>query len=289
MSYISSVITTIAINMLGVLAAYIVSGLGGMFSMGTASFMLIGAYSAGMLSIRLGCGLVIGILAGVVMGIIFALIVAIPVVKLRMDYMGLITFGFGEAIVAFINNSTSLTGGALGLSGIKKEVNLPITLIALALSIWIVRNYSKSKYGRQSVAVKNNDLAAAAMGVNVAATKMVAFVFGGAMAGLAGVLYIYNTTFVDPSGFGWLKTASWIIIVFVGGFESLTGAICTGAVLCALPEVLRSAGELRTIIYCVIVLIIVNFRPQGLFGSAEIDLRKLFRRIHDAKSDRRDE
>lgn len=272
MNYISSVITTISINMLGVLAAYIVSGLGGMFSMGTASFMLIGAYSAGMLSIKLGCGLLLGVIIGVVAGIAFSLLIAFPVVKLKMDYMGLITFGFGEAIVAFINNSTSLTGGALGLSGIKKAVNLPLALITLVACIYIVHNYTKSKYGRQSIAVKNNELSAAAMGVDVAKTKMLAFVFGGAIAALSGVLYVYNTTFVDPSGFGWLKTAGWIIIVFVGGFESLSGAICTGAVLCALPELLRSAGELRTIIYCVVVLIIVNFRPQGLFGKKELNL-----------------
>ncbi len=292
MSYVGSVVTTVAINMISVLAAYIVTGLGGMFSMGTASFMLIGAYASGMLCVSFGINLWLGIIIGMAIGMGFAFLIGTPVVKLRMDYIALITFGFGEAIVAFINNTNNITGGAQGLSGISKETTLPIALIALGIVIFITYGYSKSKFGRQSLAIKNNPLAAAAMGVNVNRVKLLAFVLSGGIAALSGVLYIYNTTFIDPSGFGWLTTAGWIIIVFVGGINSLTGAICTGAILSVLPEVLRSAGELRTIIYCIVVLVIVNFRPQGLFGQKEFSIKGIanwFKNRAKKKFEERDE
>lgn len=272
-AYVLSVITSVAISMLGVLAVYIVTGIGGMFSMGSASFMLIGAYVSGMLCVKFGLGLGFGIVIGISVGMLFALVVGIPTVKLRMDYVALITFGFGEAIVAFINNTTNLTGGSQGLSGITKETTAVIALVTLGIAIFVTYSYSKSKYGRQSTAIKNNSLAASAMGVNVNTTKLLAFVISGGIASLAGVLYVYNTTFVDPSGFGWLTTADWIIIVFVGGMDSLTGAIFAGALLCGLPEILRAAGEWRIIIYCIVVLFIVNFRPQGIFGKKEFSIK----------------
>lgn len=287
MDYALSVVTSISISMIGVLAVFIITGLSGMFSVGTASFMLIGAYTAGMLATSCGMPMPVGIIAGMGVGMLLAYAIGFPTVKLRMDYVALVTFGFGEAIVAFINNMTSVTGGALGLSGINKETTPVIALIALVAVIFVVYSYSKSKYGRQSIAIKNNPLAAAAMGINVNSIKLLSFVLAGGIAAFAGVLYVYHTTFVEPSGFGWLKSADWIIIVFVGGINSLTGAVLSGLLLCGLPEVLRSMGEWRIVIYCVIVLVIVNFRPQGLFGKFEFSIagiRNWFRRKFGKKA-----
>ena len=251
--------------------------------------MLIGAYTAGMLSVYLKLPMVIGILVGIIVGALFALILGIPTVKLRKDYVALITFGFGEAIVALLNNMVSITGGAQGLSSISKETTPLIAFLALVFVIFLVFNYQKSKYGRQSLAQKSDQLAAAAMGIDVNKIKLISFVFGGAIAALSGVLNVHFTTYVEPTGFGWQKSAEWLTIVFVGGINSLVGVLFTGAVFSALPEILRFVGLWRIVFYCVIVLLIVNFRPQGIFGSYEFSMKQItnwIKRTYLALSDR---
>lgn len=277
MSFYLSVFTGICINVIGVLSIYIITGLNGLFSLGQASFMLIGAYAGGMLSISYNVPLPVGIIVGVIIGIIFALILGIPTVKLGRDYVALVTFGFGQAIVALLNNMANITGGALGLSGVSKQTTALIAFLGLVFTIFIVYSFKKSKYGRQSLAIKSDPLAAAAMGINVDRIKLISFVFSGAIASFAGVLYVYFATYIEPGEFGWLKTADWIIMVFVGGINSFTGAIFSGIFLSALPETLRFAGVWRIMIYCVIVLIILNFRPQGLFGSYEFSITGIIR------------
>lgn len=272
MSFYLSVFTTICINVIGVLSIFIITGLNGLFSLGQASFMLLGAYAAGMLSTSFNMPLPVGIIVGVITGIIFALIVGIPTVKLGRDYVALVTFGFGQAIVALLNNTANLTGGAMGLSGVAKETTTLIAFLGLVFTVFIVYSFKKSKYGRQSLAIKSDPLAAAAMGINVDRIKLVSFVLSGAIASFAGVLYVYYATYVEPADFGWLKTADWIIMVFVGGINSLTGAIFSAVFLSALPETLRFAGVWRIMVYCIIVLVILNFRPQGLFGSYEFSI-----------------
>jgi len=260
----------------------VITGLNGMFSIGQASFMLIGAYTAGMLSVYLKLPMVVGILFGIIVGILFALLLGIPTVKLRKDYVALITFGFGEAIVALLNNMVSITGGAQGLSNISKETTPWIAFLTLVFVIFLVYNFQRSKFGRQSLAQKSDQLAAAAMGINVNRIKLISFIFAGAIAALSGVLIVHFTTYVEPTGFGWQKSAEWLIIVFVGGINSLLGVIFTGAIFTALPEILRFAGLWRIVFYCIIVLLIVNFRPQGIFGSYEFDLKRIAKWIKNA-------
>jgi branched-chain amino acid transport system permease protein len=279
MDYFFSVFTVVCVNLIGILSIYVVTGLNGMFSIGQASFMLIGAYTAGMVSVNLKLPMGVGVIAGIVVGALFALILGIPTVKLRKDYVALITFGFGEAIVALLNNLVSITGGAQGLSNISKKTTPWIAFLTLILMIFLVYNFQKSKYGRQSLAQKSDPLAAAAMGINVNRIKLISFVFGGAIAALAGTLYVHFTTYVEPVGFGWQKSAEWLIMVFVGGINSLIGVLFTGALLTALPEILRFAGLWRIVFYSVIVLTIVNFRPQGIFGSYEINFKHIYFRI----------
>jgi branched-chain amino acid transport system permease protein len=269
MAFILTVFAAVCINMIGMLAIFVITGLTGKFSMGQASFMAIGAYAAGMIALSFKLPMFVGILAAIFIGLLFAFLVGLPAVKLRNDYVALITFGFGEAIVAILNNFASITGGAMGLSGIPKNTTPLLAFLALVFSIYIVYSFKKSKYGRQCLALKSDELAAAAMGINTNKIKLIAFMLGGALTAFAGAIYVYFTTYVEPMGFGWLKSADWIIIVFVGGLNSLTGAVVSGLFLGSLPELLRFASIWRILIYCVIVLLIVNFRPQGIFGTYE--------------------
>ncbi|MDR3592518.1 MAG: branched-chain amino acid ABC transporter permease [Negativicutes bacterium] len=275
MEYLVSTLTFTGISLIGVLGVYLVTGLTGLFSFGQAAFLAVGAYVSAVLFKSFGLPLPLAAVAAMATGLVAGLIVGVPTVRLRRDYISLVTFGFGEAIIAVLNNSTSITGGATGLSGVPQLTNFPLVLASVAVCLAIVISYKNSKYGRQCLALRSDELAAKAMGINVERLKLTTFLIASVMTSFAGVLFVFYTTYVEPGAFGWVVSAEWTIIVFVGGINSLTGAVAATVLLTGLPELLRFASEWRIAIYCVIVLLILNFRPSGLFGQYEISLRSI--------------
>lgn len=275
MEYIFTILTFTGITLIGVLGSYLVTGLTGLFSFGQAAFFSVGAYTAAVLVKNLEVPFLLAVPAAMAVGLLAGLIVGYPTVRLRRDYISLVTFGFGEAIIALLNNSTNLTGGAMGLSGIPRYTNFAVVWGSVAVCLALVAGYKYSKFGRQCLALRTDELAAKAMGINVNRVKLVTFLFAAAMTSYAGVLYAFYTTYVEPGAFGWIVSAEWIIIVFVGGINSLTGSVFATLLLTGLPEVLRFASEWRIAAYCVIVLLIINFRPIGLFGEFELTLQWL--------------
>lgn len=275
MEYIGTILIFTGITLIGVLGSYMVTGLTGLFSFGQAAFFSVGAYTAAVLVKNLEVPFLLAVPAAMAVGLLAGLIVGYPTVRLRRDYISLVTFGFGEAIIALLNNSTNLTGGAMGLSGIPQYTNFAVVWGSVAVCLALVAGYKYSKYGRQCLALRTDELAAKAMGINVNRVKLITFLFAAAMTSYAGVLYAFYTTYVEPGAFGWIVSAEWIIIVFVGGINSLTGSVVATILLTGLPEMLRFASEWRIAAYCVIVLLIINYRPIGLFGEFEFTLRWL--------------
>lgn len=267
------------IMVIGMLAVFVLTGLVGMFSMGQAAFMAVGGYTSALLSRALGTSIWMNIPASILMGMLFGLFVGLPAIRLKKDYIAIITLLFGQAVVALLNNSAKLTGGSLGLSGIPKQTSEWLIILFLVLTVLLIANFKKSRFGRQCLAVKSDELAAAGMGIDVARIKLYAFIIAGGISAFAGTLWVHTTTYIDPASFGWTQSSMWIIIVFFGGINSLTGSIVAGILLTALPELLRFSNELRIIIYCVIVLFVVNFRPQGLFGKTEWDIATIKRTV----------
>ena len=281
MEYIASTLTFTGIALIGVLGVYMVTGLTGLFSFGQAAFLAIGAYVSAVLFKKLGLPLPLAALVAMLVGLAAGLLVGLPTVRLRRDYISLVTFGFGEAIIAVLNNTANITGGAMGLSGVPQRTSFLLVLASVLVCLAIVISYKNSKYGRQCLALRNDELAAKSMGINVERLKLVTFLIASVMTSFAGVLYVFYTTYVEPGAFGWVISAEWMIIVFVGGVNSLTGAVVATVLLTGLPEFLRFASEWRIAIYCIIVLLILNFRPSGIFGEHEISLRflrQLFRK-----------
>ena len=275
MEYIITILTFTGITLIGVLGSYMVTGLTGLFSFGQAAFFSVGAYTAAVLVKDFATPFPLAVVAAMSAGLVAGMIVGYPTVRLRRDYISLVTFGFGEAIIALLNNSTNLTGGAMGLSGIPRYTSFWVVWLSVAVCLTIVAGYKYSKYGRQCLALRSDELAAKAMGINVNRVKLVTFLFAAAMTSYAGVLYAFYTTYVEPGSFGWIVSAEWIIIVFVGGINSLTGSVFATFLLTGLPEMLRFASEWRIAIYCVIVLLIINFRPIGIFGEFELSYKWL--------------
>ncbi|HQA60468.1 MAG: branched-chain amino acid ABC transporter permease [Tepidanaerobacteraceae bacterium] len=286
MQFYISILTFTLISVIAVTGIYVLTGLTGMFSLGQAAFMAIGAYVSGYLVVKLGVPFVLAAIIAVIISVMVGYIVGLPTVRLRRDYISLVTLGFGEAITALLNQAQSITGGALGFSGIPKITTLPLALISAIACIVLISFLKNSKYGRQCIAARSDELAAKTMGINVPQIKMIAFLISVAVTSYAGVLYAFFTTYVDPGIFGWKKSAEWVIMVFFGGVNSLTGSIIGTVILTALPEVLRFAADYRTVFYAVLVLIIINFKPTGLFGEYELSLVNLLKRLSGKKEER---
>ncbi|MDF2568407.1 MAG: inner-rane translocator [Sporomusa sp.] len=275
MEYLLSSLTFSGIALIGVFGVYLITGLTGLFSFGQAAFLAVGAYVSAVLVKSFNLPFPIAAVLAIIGGLLAGLLVGAPTVRLRRDYISLVTFGFGETIIAVLNNSANITGGAMGLSGIPQITNFPIVLTSVIICLIIVTSYKNSKYGRQCLALRSDELAAKAMGINVNQLKLTTFLLASAMTSYAGVLYGFYTSYVEPGAFGWVVSAEWTIIVFVGGINSLTGAIVATILLTGLPELLRFASEWRIAIYCIIVLLIINFRPKGIFGEYELTLQNI--------------
>ena len=245
--------------------------------MGQGALMAVGAYVSGLLVLRMGISYPIAFLLAIMVTVLLSLCIGGVVLRLRQDYCALLTFGFGEAIRGILNMSVQLTGGATGLAGVPIKVNFRVVLLSLVAVITITYLFKQSKFGRRSLAIRDNELAADVLGVPTVLHKMLTFAIGAAFASFAGCLYVFYTSYIEPSMFGWMKSAEWIIMVFFGGRGSITGVVGSGLVLLSLPELLRFADEYRTIIYCVFVILILSFRPHGIMGDKEFSITGIIR------------
>ncbi|WP_434579295.1 branched-chain amino acid ABC transporter permease [Thermoanaerobacterium thermosaccharolyticum] len=278
MDYILSIITFSLITIIAVSGVFALTGLTGLFSLGQAAFMALGAYISGLFVIKFNLPFAIAGIIAIVISTLVGFVVGIPTAKLRRDYISLVTLGFGEAIAAMLKQAASLTGGSMGLSGIPKKTTFLIAFISAVVVIIIIAGYKNSKYGRQAIALRSDELAAQAMGIDIAKIKLITFLLSVAIVSYAGVLYAFFTTYVEPDMFDWTQSAEWVIMVFFGGVNSLTGSIIAAILLTALPEALRFADAFRIILYSVLVIIIINFKPTGLFGENELSI-KLVKRL----------
>lgn len=265
-----SVFVFTLITVIGVVSIFPLTGLTGLFSFGQAAYMAVGAYIAGILAVYFNMPLIVCMAAGVVGCGLLSVIVGFPTLKLRRDFFALMSLFLGEAIKAVLNASGDITGGAQGLSSIPKWIGLPGVIVGTVIVVALVAFLKYSRFGRMCLAIKTDELAAKSFGISVFATKMKVYVLTSMIAGFAGVLYAFYIQYIDPNMFGWTTSSSWVIFLFFGGTVSLTGSVLSAIILTMLPEMLRFASELRIVIYCVIIIVVLNFRPKGLLGDKEI-------------------
>jgi branched-chain amino acid transport system permease protein len=273
--YYMTVAVFSAITTLGVLGTFVLTGLTGLFSLGQAAFMGLGAYAAALAVVKYGIPFPAAVLLAVLLSVGVAYVIGFTTLKIRQDFFALVTFGFGEALRAVMDESVKYTGGAMGFSGVPQLTTPALAFGSLAVAVWLIYNVRRSKFGRDCLAIRTDELAAQVIGINSFAHKLRVFMLGAGLSAFAGALMAFFTTYVEPAMFGWMQSAIWIIMVFFGGRDSLTGTIIGATILSALPEVLRFASEWRVLIYCVIILLIINFRPAGLFGRWELSFAGL--------------
>ncbi|MDF2627078.1 MAG: branched-chain amino acid transporter permease protein [Symbiobacteriaceae bacterium] len=257
----------------------LIYGFTGQFSLGHAAFYGVGAYTAGFVSKTLGAGapgFVLALVAGAVAAGLVALLIGLPILRLRSDYLGIATLGFGVIIRVLLDNSHKLSptlGGAKGMMGVPQLASF-VWIFWLAVgAIWLAANLIRSSYGRACISIREDEVAADLMGVNTTALKTLAFVVGGALAGLAGALYAHRYPFLHPSTFDYLKSLDVLLVVVLGGLGSLTGTVVTAIGWVFLLEWLRAVlpseyMDLRGVVYALVLIVLMIARPQGLLGGS---------------------
>lgn len=258
-----------------VLGAYLMTGLTGLFSLGQGGFLSIGAYTAAIAFLRFHLPFPVCIGLAILMGVAVGFLIGLPTLRLHRDYFLLVTFGFGEMVRAALLHLAQLTGGALGVAGIPKMVGLPTILISIAIITLLTANLKRSRFGRNCIAIRDDELAATLMGISVYRHKMTVFILSSAITSYGGALYAFVIMFIEPNLFNWLESAKLIIITFVGGVNSITGAIVTSIVYYSFGEFVRFVDVWRDVLLAVAVLLVTIFRSQGIFGSWELTPQKL--------------
>lgn len=271
-SYYGGIIILILINIVLAVSLNLVVGFTGQLCLGHAGFMAVGAYVSAVFSVQLKMPFIVSIIVGGLIASVMAFAIGYPTLKLKGDYFAITTLAFGEIIRVVIMN-LDFVGGARGFSGIPRETNFTVAYLAMVIAIVVIYNIIHSSQGRAMVAVRENEIAAEAMGVNAFKYKMIAFVIAAFFAGAAGALYAHHMGFIQPTSFDFVKSIDILTFVVFGGMGSLSGSVIATIILTFLPEGLREFKDLRMIVYPLALIVLMIFRPQGLLGDKELSFK----------------
>lgn len=271
--YYQVTLAMICINIILATSLNLITGFTGQFSLGHAGFMSIGAYTCAIITLNMSSrySFIIGVFAGAILAAIIGFLIGIPTLRLKGDYLAIATLGLAEIIRILLLNF-DFTGGARGLDSIPQYTNWTWLFIFTAGTIIIIKNFIKSSHGRACISIREDEIAAEAVGINSTKYKVLAFVIGAFFAGIAGALYSSYFYYLKPDLFGFLKSIDILVIVVLGGMGSITGSILAAILLAVISTYLQAFAELRMVIYSIVLLLIMIFRPQGLMGSKEFKL-----------------
>lgn len=275
MYYALSIATVAGINIICVAGLIILTGFTGMFSMGHAGFMAVGGYSAAVLYMNLHVPFLLAVLLGGVFAALSSMIVGIPTMHNRLtgDCFAIAMLGFGEAIRLLSSNIYPVINGAMGLVGIPKKTTFEVVVVFVVVILFFVRNYMKSQYGKNLVAVQQQEIAAEMMGIDVTKTKLWSLALSAFFTGVGGGLFAFYMTCLYPSNFTSAKSTDLTAAVVFGGTNSITGPVIAAALLIIFPEVLRVFSQWRFVIYGVLFVGIMLFKPEGLLGYKEFSIK----------------
>ena len=283
-AYQLGLIMMACIAIINVSAVFTITSLGGMFSLGQAAYMAIGAYVTFVLTYKFKMPIPLSSLIAIIVSALAALIISVPTLKLRRDYFALLSVAFGQMVISLVILFPDYTNGSIGFSKIPKIPNLFAIVIALTvLVIFCIRNLKYSRFGRMLIALKTDEITARSFGINVYRLKIKTYVLASIIGSIAGILFGMRNRVIDPDSFSWAQSAEMQIFLFFGGTNSLTGSVIAAFLLKLLPELFRgitlfghSLQEYRTIIYCVLIIAVINFRRQGILGEQELSVKKAY-------------
>jgi len=283
----TSLLVPIAVNIMLAVSLNLVTGFLGELSLGHACFMSIGAYSSAIFTVNTNLPailqFIIALVIGGIMAAIFGFLIGVPVLRLRGDYLAIVTLGFGEIIKSVLIAMSGITNGAKGLSKIplySNYKNYTVVYIIMAITVLMITNLVKSRDGRAICAVRDNDIATESIGIKVSSYKIRAFVISAFFAGIAGVLYAHNVGIIKPTTFDYNQSIEILVIVVLGGMGSIQGSVIAAIILTVLPELLRGADNYRMLLYSIALILIMIFNhskiKEGLMENRT--LSKLFQK-----------
>ena len=274
--YFLDIALTCGINITLAVSLNLINGFTGQFSLGHAGFMAIGAFTSAVLTTNYGDKLLplvggqtwiffpLALYAGGLAAAAAGLLVGVPSLRLKGDYLAIVTLGFGEIIRVILQNIEAV-GASRGMFGIPAYTNIFWTFGLAAITIYVVWALVNSTYGRGFIAVSDDEVAAEAMGLNTTRYKITAFVVGAFFAGLAGGIYAHFKQFIAPAGFDFNKSIEIVVMVILGGMGKNVGVILAAILLTVITEPLREFGGYRIILYSLLIISLMIARPQGLF------------------------
>ncbi len=286
-SYTMSILRLVCINTILATSLNITVGNLGQITLGHAGFMSIGAYTAALFAKSLPAfntgNYIVGLLLAGLMAGIFGIAIGVPVLRLKGDYLAIVTLAFGEIIRVLIEYF-DFTGGAQGLNGIPRMQNFSIMFLIAVISITLMYSVMTSRHGRAVLAIREDEIAAQSSGINITYYKTFAFVLSSFFAGVAGAMHAHNIGTIGAGDFGYNRSFDILVMVVLGGMGSFTGAILAATVLTILPELLREFAEYRMIVYSLMLIMIMIFRPEGLLGRKEFQITKVLDFIKNRKA-----
>lgn len=303
-SYVKGILMTACIATIMATSLNLTIGVLGQLTLGCCGFEAIGAYSAALLSKWLVANgimmddlsrFLLTIFVGGIIACVFGILVGIPALRLHGDYLAIITLGFGEIIRVIIQNLKAAGGMGLDkgqqgqtLIGIDRIANLYVVFWIAAITVVFLFMFGRSRYGRAVKSIRDDEIAASASGINTTYMKVLVFAISAFFAGIAGGIFAQYIGSLNPTMAGWLNSINYVIMVVFGGMGSITGSIVSAIGLTILPELLRAFADYRMLVYSVALVLVMIFRPQGIFGSWEFSLTKVVNRIFYRKKDTND-
>ena len=274
--YQEGIVILMCINCIAAMGVSILTGFTGIFTLGHAAYMALGAYTTAILTVRYGVHWLPAIIAGGLMAVLIAWLIGLPTLKLTGDYYAIASIGLGEAIRLILENWQSFTRGARGFPGIDPYTTRNFAVLIFILLAIMTFNFLDSRLGRELRASRDDSIAASLMGFNTPATRMKALMLSAFFCGIAGSLLGGYMSFIQPSMFDMMKSTELTAVVVFGGLGSMSGTILGSAAITLIMEYFRDISQYRMLIYGLLLVIIMVFRPEGLLGSREI--WDLFRR-----------
>ena len=292
-NYYSKVLMLIGINVILAVSLNVSTGYLGQLPLGHAGFMAVGAYASAIFMTRTGMpqdiAFPIGIMLGGLVSGIVGIVIGIPALRLKGDYLAIITLGFGEIIRVVLLNIDSVLGfkftnGAAGLQNIPKTTNFVNTYICIGVACFLIHTLMHSRHGRAILSIRENEIAADSCGINTTYYKTLGFTVSAFFAGVAGALYGGYIGILTPGSFGFMKSIEILVMVVLGGMGSMIGSIVSAITLTALPELLRAFSDYRMIIYSLLLIVVMIFKPSGLMGRYDFSLGNALEKLFGRKA-----
>ena len=257
----------------------ICTGYLGQLPLGHAGFMAVGAYAGALFwkavpGLPTPVAIVCGILIAGLAASLFGVIIGVPALRLKGDYLAIITLGFGEIIRIAIINLPDITGGTPGLLNVPKYTNFTVTFLCLVVCCFVVHNLMHSRHGRAILAIRDNEIAADCCGINLTAYKVFAFALSAFFAGVAGAVYAGLQGSLFPKSFDFMASINVLVMVVLGGMGSMTGSIIAATLLTALPLIMQSFNSFRMVVYSLLLIMVMIFKPSGLLGHKDFSMTK---------------